>query len=123
MKKLLIALLALAGCGHSGDTKSPVFLPGIYVRESDNEFCRIVDTFIIRRVAPGGVEYQVTRKSAFQRIRGDQKLPVEYQSEEWPAVYDEAKRMLAGGGRNQQLNYSEEDNRIYQDRNAYEKVE
>ena len=122
MKKLLIVFI-LAGCGHSGESGAPAFLPGIYVRESTNEFSHIADTFMVRRTVAGANEYQVQRRSSFQRIHGAVKMPVELQSEEWLGVYDPSKWMLAGMDKNQELSYAPKENRLYHGADAYEKVE
>jgi hypothetical protein len=46
-------LTILASCRQSTN-EAPAFLPGIYVNQSESEFCRIADTFIIRKNNLGG---------------------------------------------------------------------
>lgn len=116
-------LTFLAGCGQTATKEAPSFLPGIYVNQSENEFCRIVDTFIIRRTSLDGEGYQVSRKSSFQRIRHGEKLPLEYQAEQWYAVFEVQGRVLRGGEKGKELLYVPGENRVYNGNEGYEKVE
>ena len=91
--------------------------------QSENEFCRIVDTFVIRRTSLEGDGYKVIRKSSFQRIRQGEKMPVEYQSEQWEAVFEQPGKVLRGTERGKELLYVAGENKVYNGDKGYEKVE
>ncbi len=116
-------LTMLAGCRPSPPKEVPSFLPGIYVSQSENEFCRITDTFVIRRIRLEGDHYRVIRKSSFQRIRQGGNMPVEYQSEQWEAVFEEPDKVLRGTEKGKELRYVPGENRVYNAETGYEKVE
>jgi hypothetical protein len=127
MKYVLSILFSAAtlvlGCRSSGSKDATPFLPGMYVSQSENEFCRVVDTFIIRRNTLGGDGYQITRKSSFQRIRKGVLLPAEYQSDQWPAIYEMQRKALKPMDKGKELLYDSGENTIYNNGTGYEKVE
>jgi hypothetical protein len=103
--------------------EAPSFLPGVYACRAGNEFCRIDDTVIIRRVNPGGTSYAIHRRSAFVRIIQGKSGPPEYQQEEWDGVYDPVRRELTAAGRMDTIGYSADKNRIHKNDFTYEKIE
>lgn len=103
--------------------EAPSFLPGVYACQAGNEFCRIDDTVIIRRVNPGGTSYVIHRKSAFVRIIEGKSGPPEYQQEQWEGVYDPVRRVLTAAGRTDTIEYLAEENRIHKKDFTYEKIE
>jgi hypothetical protein len=117
---LFVTFLA---CKGKAPEQAPPFLPGMYVSQAENEFCRIVDTLIIQKTNLDGTAYQVTRKSAFQRIRQGEKMPVEYQGEEWQAGYDASRGVLLPATKAPEIRYSSEQNKVFKGEWEYEKVE
>jgi|SRR5579859_526071 len=115
--------IAAAACRQAASKESSVFLPGIYVNQSENEFCRVVDTFIIHRTSLEGDSYLVTRRSSFQRIRKGTKMPAEYQTEQWTAVYEAPVKILRAADTGKQLQYDPGQNKVYNGNAGYEKVE
>ena len=115
--------LIVASCGQATLREVPNFLPGIYVSQSENEFCRVVDTFIIRKSSLDGDGYEVTRRSSFQRIRQGAKSAEEYQSEQWAAIYDAQSTTLRATDKGKELVYTSGENRIYNNNTGYVKVE
>jgi hypothetical protein len=115
--------LALSGCRSPAPQEVPAFLPGIYVSQSENEFCRIVDTFIVRKNSLEGGGYEVTRRSSFQRIRLGTRMPLEYQTEQWYGIYDVQRKALMASDKGKELYYSADQNRVYNGNTSYEKVE
>lgn len=115
--------LTFVGCKEEAPEQAPPFLPGMYVSQAENEFCRIVDTLIIRKTSLDGIAYQVIRKSAFQRIRRGEKMAVEYQSEEWQAGYDASHSVLLPSAKAPEIRYSAEQNKVFKGEWEYEKVE
>jgi hypothetical protein len=116
-------LVTFLSCKQQVPNEAPPFLPGMYVNQSENEFCRISDTLIIQKMSLGGTGYQVTRKSAFQRIRQGKKMEVEYQGEQWQAGYDGSHSVLLSASKATEIGYSTEKNKVYKGELEYEKVE
>jgi hypothetical protein len=116
-------VVTLLGCKGKAPEQAPRFLPGMYVSQAENEFCRITDTLIIRKTSLDGITYQVIRKSAFQRIRQGEKLPVEYQAEEWQAGYDATLSVLLPAVKAPEIRYAAEQNKVFKGDWEYEKVE
>ena len=119
----LVVCAAASACRDSTTKDSSTFLPGIYINQSENEFSRVVDTFIIRRVSMGGDSYMVTRRSSFQRVREGTKLPAEYQAEQWTAVYEAPVKILRATDKGKELRYEPAENRVYNGNAGYEKIE
>ena len=116
-------LVTFLSCKQQVPVEAPPFLPGMYVNQSENEFSRITDTLIIQKMSLGGSGYQVTRKSAFQRIRQGKKMEVEYQMVQWQAGYDASHSVLLSQGNAPEIRYSTETNKVYKGEWEYEKVE
>ncbi len=116
-------LVTFMGCKEKAPEPAPPFLPGMYVSQAENEFCRIVDTLMIQKTSLGGTAYQVTRKSAFQRIRQGERKPVEFQFEQWQAGYDPSHGVLVSTGKPPEIRYSAEKHKVYQGEWEYKKVE
>ena len=126
--KLLIRVMAILGltwlgCKEPPPAEAPSFLPGIYVSQNENEFCRITDTLMIQKMNLGAANYIITRRSAFQRIRQGETRPVEYQSQQWQAAYDGPHSALLPAGNTEGIRYSAEKNKLYKGEWEYEKVE
>jgi hypothetical protein len=116
-------LLAFLFSCQQPPSPPPPFLPGMYVTEAANEFCRITDTLIIQKMSLGGSVYEVTRRSAFQRILPGEKRPVEYQSQQWETLYDSTRQVLLPAAKEAEISYSTETNKIRKGEWEYEKVE
>ncbi|MBN8856668.1 MAG: hypothetical protein BGO55_06195 [Sphingobacteriales bacterium 50-39] len=115
--------LATVSCQQSTTKDNSAFLPGIYVNQTETEFCRVADTFIIRRLTLQGESYQVSRRSSFQRIRQGIKLPSEYQAEQWTGVYEAQSKILRATDKGKLLQYEPSENQVYNGNVVYEKVE
>lgn len=119
---IILGWMALGGCKKPPD-EAPVFLPGIYVSESVNEFCHIRDTLIIRRTPLGSAGYLVTRRSCFFRVKGGRELAGEYQSEEWQAGYNAPDFLLISVSKADKIRYDPATNKVYKRDFEYEKIE
>lgn len=119
----MVVVTVLSACQQPKKKEAAVFLPGIYVSQSENEFSRVVDTFIIHRTSLEGDSYLVTRRSSFQRIRQGTKLPAEYQVEQWTGVYEAPVNILRGADKAKELRYEPGENKLYNGEMGYEKVE
>lgn len=115
--------LIVASCRQPAPREDPAFLPGIYVSQLENEFSRVLDTFIIRKSSLAGDGYEITRRSSFQRIRQGARGALEYQSEQWQAIYDTQLKALRATDKGKELVYLPDENRIYNGATGYLKVE
>ena|SRR5450631_3630931 len=110
-------------CKQPTAVQPPAFLPGIYVDQYETDFCRVVDTLVVKKKSRDGAEYQVIRKSSFQRIRQGKRMPVEYDVEQWECGYDGSKKILLSDDKAKEVDYLPEENKLYRGNMGYEKVE
>lgn len=118
-----ILFTSLASCKSTSSPEIPSFLPGIYASSTDLEFCSIADTMIIRRIDLTGNVYKITRRVSFTRIKDSKRLPPEYEEQQWMAKFDPVKKELTTDQQNIPVRYAAEENRIYKDYVAYDKIE
>jgi hypothetical protein len=111
------------GCKQPVAVERPVFLPGVYVNQYETDFCRVVDTLVVRRKSLDGTAYQVIRRSSFQRIRLGKRMPAEYEGEQWESGYDGSKKALVSDDKTKEVDYLPEENKLYRGNMGYEKVE
>lgn len=70
------------------------FIPGTYVRYSENEMGRRYDTLQIEILSACSNNYRVIRFSSVQRLLDGQAFPWERRREVWACVYDEDKQIM-----------------------------
>ena len=120
---MILVGMTWGGCRQKPPDPAPKFLPGIYVSESDNEFCHIRDTLIIRRTPLSSAGYLVTRRCCFQRVKEGRELAGEYQSEEWQAGYTPSDSLLISVSKADKIRYDPATNKIFKLGWEYEKIE
>ncbi|UAY55768.1 hypothetical protein [Arachidicoccus terrestris] len=92
----LIALIALAGCGHSGVDAND--LSGVYVRSFEGEFSVGIDTLKLVKRENGSDEpdqYTIQRTLAYQKIiDGEMQVDTLYKHQSWRGMYDPEHQIL-----------------------------
>lgn len=95
-----ISLLLLLLTGYliwnkkSGNTSTRAFIPGTYVNSASGPYSIAYDTLIIHAMDQKEGTYRIYRKTAFQRIREGNKLPLERESEQWMALYNQQTQSM-----------------------------
>jgi hypothetical protein len=115
-------MVAYSACKNATN-RTPVFLPGIYVNATDDEFRAIADTIVVHKISLIGDDYQITRKTSYCRVKSGKRSAAEYQQQHWVAKYDENTGMLQSADSNKALRYLQEENTLYKGSILYEKVE
>ena len=106
-----------------GTGKTPAFLPGIYTCLAQNEFCRIMDTLVIRRTKTEEDDYAVTRGTSFVRIRQGKEGQPEYEQQHWTMHYEAKKFRMLSADEGDTVRFYPEANRVSKADFYYEKIE
>lgn len=106
MKTLIVSVIVigvlLASCT---DNERESDLSGTYVNKSQSEYSIAFDTLIVLKKANSN--YQVERKTGFQKIRNGLIQSKEYKSETWLAQWDPQKMVLSETALGRQISQSE----------------
>jgi hypothetical protein len=121
IQMITVGILTLASCNQTA--KPPTFLPGVYLNEAENEFCKITDTLSIRKTSQGSATYEITRRACFQRVKEGKSMPAEYQVDQWLANYDESQGSLVSLQKSDPIQYLPKENKITKSGFIYEKIE
>jgi hypothetical protein len=119
------AFVLLMGCQHyfQDDSRIKAFLPGTYVRISEGEFSRAIDTLLIQKYGLEGNGYRILRKISFQRIKDGKLQAKEYQTEQWFGLYDEQDLVLHEMKQGRTLTYVPDQSKLYLGNAEYEKLQ
>lgn len=90
-----IIIMVLVGCSLvSADDKTKAFIPGTYIRFSNNEFGKEYDTLIISFQNSSADEYKIIRKWKYEREADGNKMEPEYKRKVTTAIYDPLHKLL-----------------------------
>jgi len=91
----LACLIALGACSHkaTGDTIKK-FIPGTYVRASQNEFGKRYDTLVFSLQNESANQYQILRKWRYDRVLDGKPLKPEYKRDKTSGFYSSQKKVL-----------------------------
>jgi hypothetical protein len=124
MKKYLFVsglLFVLLACeSHSDEIRA--FIPGTYIRFSDDEMRKEYDTIKINVISEKGNNYSIIRSVSFQKKIDGREFPWEYTKEEWTAVYDESKRVLNETRKGKVISFVPEKNTLMVGTTEYKKL-
>jgi hypothetical protein len=90
-KMMIAAIFLLAAC-QSKNSQTQGFIPGTYVNAAKGEYAIASDTLVIKQV--DGNNYQITRRTTYQAIRGGKLLPRHSKVQNLNAVWDSGKLEL-----------------------------
>ena len=88
---MVAAILLLAAC-QSKNKQTQDFIPGTYVNSAKGDYSIANDTLLIRSI--DDTHYQITRRTTYQAIRNDKRLPAHHKEEKLNAVWDKDKQEL-----------------------------
>lgn len=91
---LLIAVVVISSCSNPAADKIRAFIPGMYIKEINNEFTKGMDTLVFEVMDETGGVYSIKRRTGYQQTIDGKQLSPQYETESWTAVYDEKTHQL-----------------------------
>ena len=86
---LLAMVLFIVAC-HRERTLN--FIPGIYVNHAKGAYSQVDDTLVVRLL--DGNNYEILRRTGFNRVVDGKQGKREYETEVWSGVYDSEKGLI-----------------------------
>ena len=118
------AAFVLSGCNlssKSNDAKETI--PGIYIRQSEGEFSKAIDTLIISANNEEAGTYLIIRKTRFNRIVDGKLQPPEYKAEKMIADYNEKSQQLQDMKTGRLFSFNVKTNELLFGTETYQKIE
>jgi hypothetical protein len=123
MKNLIILIVATAVLASACTTdKVKSFIPGTYIDSATSEYSMVNDTLTIRQSESESNKYFINRKTAFQRISEGKAGKLEYETEQWIAIYDKASQILNETAKGKVITFYPETNRLMVGKREYRKI-
>ena len=102
---LAIVITAFGACDIKTESGQPT---GTYVNNSKSEYSLAFDTLIVTPLNKSDNNYQIERKTGYQKIRGGILKPKEYKVEKWQSSWDETKQTLSETELGRQMSLSQD---------------
>jgi hypothetical protein len=77
-----------AACNNLRKDEVKKFIPGTYIRSSQNEFGKEYDTLVITMQNQSANEYKILRKWRYDRVLDGKALEPEYKQTKTSGIYD-----------------------------------
>lgn len=87
-------LFLLAGCSSSESDAIKEFIPGTYIRASQNEFGKEYDTLVISLQNKSAGEYGILRKWRYDRVLDGKPIEPKYKQEKSSGLHNPEKKFL-----------------------------
>ncbi|MDH7459863.1 hypothetical protein QEG73_01195 [Chitinophagaceae bacterium 26-R-25] len=97
-------------------------MPGMYVRQIENEFTNGADTIVITVHDHSGGVYLVQNMTGYQQRLDGKVFPPEYKVKKWTAVYDEKTHQLIIQQKQDIITFSPQENKLLRGRTEFFKV-
>jgi hypothetical protein len=121
MKALIVYLCILSiymfGCNSNHPDHD---ISGVYVNKSQSEYSVAFDTLILSKKA--ATNYEVERKTGFQKIRNGSTMLKEFKSEKWPAQFNQEKMLLSETELGRQISVEQNGKSINLKSTSYSKI-
>lgn len=91
---LLIAVAVISSCSNPVADRVRDFIPGMYIKEINNEFTKGMDTLVFEVMDESGGVYSIKRRTGYQQTIDGRVLSPQHKEESWTAVYDEKTHQL-----------------------------
>lgn len=91
---LLIAVAVISSCSNPVADKVRDFIPGMYIKEINDEFSKGMDTLVFEVMDETGGVYSIKRRTGYQQTIDGRVLSPQHKEETWTAVYDEKTYQL-----------------------------
>jgi hypothetical protein len=93
MNMCFVFVFLLVSCQLMESDKIKVFIPGVYVRHYTDEYTNSYDTITIKLIT-GDNEYEVIKKTNFEKLMDNGKIQPGYTMQRWRGNYDEQAKSL-----------------------------
>jgi hypothetical protein len=127
MKKLFpvffIAGFTATACNSLQQDKVRDFIPGVYVKEINQEFAKGMDTLIIETLDEAAGSYTIIRRSGYQQMIDGRKLTPKNEVHKWTAVFDGDTKQLKEQNKGRVFTFSPEQNILTMGSSEYRKIE
>ena len=92
--KVLIVVAVISSCDSQGTDKVKAFIPGMYIKEINDEFSKGMDTLVFEAIDVTGGVYSIKRRTGYQQTIDGRVLSPHHNEESWTAIYDETTHQL-----------------------------
>ena len=118
-KSILIALLAIILAACNAD-KTREFIPGTYINTAEGEYSIAHDTLVIEPSESNS--FYIQRKTGFRIIRDGKPGKLEYETEKWNTLYDEATKSLSETRKGKLITFYPDGNKLMVGKREYKKT-
>jgi len=121
MKKLVICLLLLSGCGLSASNVKE-FIPGTYVRDFQQQYSSGSDTLIINLADEVTGRYNIGRHLGYVSVRDGKALDAKKEKQMWVALYNADTKQLVIQRTGRLVSFSPEKQSLAIGNSVYNKI-
>ncbi len=118
----LLVLFLLAGCSSSESDAIKEFIPGTYIRSSQNEFGKAYDTLVISLQNKSASQYQILRKWRYDRVLDGKLIEPEYKQEKNSGIYNPEKNVMQETETLELFTFDIERNLLFHGTNQFTKI-
>jgi hypothetical protein len=86
--------ILFAACNSITKDEVKEFIPGTYIRSSQNEFGKEYDTLVVSMQSKSANEYKIQRRWRYERVLDGKPIEPEYKVTETSGLYDSEKKTL-----------------------------
>ncbi|MBX2933921.1 MAG: hypothetical protein KF825_06725 [Ferruginibacter sp.] len=90
----IFSLFLFTACNSFTKDEVKGFIPGTYIRSSQNEFGKEYDTLVVSLQSRTANEYKIIRKWRYDRVLDGKPAEPEYKVTESSGIYDTEKKQL-----------------------------
>jgi len=116
---IILAVIAFVGCQSNSLSDS---LSGTFTNQSKSEYSIASDTLIITPSTQSGNNYQIERRTGYQKIRNGELQAKEYKTEKWQSSWNEDKQVLSETEYGRQITPSKDGNALTLKNTEYKKI-
>lgn len=91
---MIFVSVLFAACNGLNKDEIKEFIPGTYIRQSQNEFGKEYDTLMVSLQSKSANEYKIVRKWRYDRVLDGKPMEPEYKQTESSGIYDADKKQL-----------------------------
>ena len=121
MKKFIVCLLLLSGCALSGDNIKE-FIPGMYVKEFQQQYASGSDTLVITIADETTNSYNIERHLSYLPMHDGKVLNRQNETAAWYGIYSKDNKQMIVQPNGKIISFSPEKNCLYIGNSTYKKV-
>jgi hypothetical protein len=119
---LLSAVLILSACSNPESDAIKEFIPGTYIRASQNEFGKEYDTLVIFQQSKSASEFKITRRWRYERVLDGKPIEPEYKITTTSGLYDGEKKLLLESETLETFSFDIEKKLLFHGTNQFTKI-